>query len=560
MATIDWISTTGGNWSNAADWYGGVVPGYHDDAVIAAGTASYTVTITAAEAVNSLTVNNSHATVSIASGGAIGLGSDLNLDAGVVTLGAGGVISGGTIIQNGGSIAYDGATLEGVTVEGTLNLRGAGSSVTIAGAGIVLTGAGGSGPGAISVPGDNSYIFVEGNQTLDNAAAVFGDATGLEQVQTSSAPGTLTLGPNFVFEQAAGVTRISDVSATPGDECVNQGTIEATTNGIFFLEVVDFVNEGVFLAGNGAIVSIIGPASFENAAGGTLDIEAGEKVATGTVSASFAGLLTGGGNFAAERATISGLTVGGGSRFVDYGTVTQTGALTLGDGAGGTGRLTIEKNRTYLIAGSSNILRGTSTASRVVVSGTLDKTSGGGLASVAVAVSNAGVIGVTAGVLDFTQAITGAGAFQIGAGATLRFGGRVAATLTATFEAAAGTLALTRATAFDATIAGFAPGDEIDLINKKATTVSLQAGDKLLVQNGSVTVADLQLAGDFTGDTFNLTSDGKGGTNIAVSSGPVAAHALTQAMAAVAAPPAPAHAPVAVGAAHPVLLAAPAGH
>ena len=59
MATINWIGGNG-NWSTAANWSTGTVPGSSDDAVIAAA-GGYTVSITASTNVGSIAIDDSGA-------------------------------------------------------------------------------------------------------------------------------------------------------------------------------------------------------------------------------------------------------------------------------------------------------------------------------------------------------------------------------------------------------------------------------------------------------------------------------------------------------------------
>jgi hypothetical protein len=70
-----------------------------------------------------------------------------------------------------------------------------------------------------------------------------------------------------------------------------------------------------------------------------------------------------------------------------------------------------------------------------------------------------------------------------------------------------------------ATIAGFAAGDTIDVLHQAATSATLETVDKLAVMNGTQTVANLQLSGNYTGGTFAVVSDGHGGANITVGAG-----------------------------------------
>ena len=65
-----------------------------------------------------------------------------------------------------------------------------------------------------------------------------------------------------------------------------------------------------------------------------------------------------------------------------------------------------------------------------------------------------------------------------------------------------------------AKISGYAPADTIDLLKTAATGASINASDQLVIVNGATTVATLQLTGSYTGATFSVGSDGKGGTDI----------------------------------------------
>ncbi len=130
-ATINWTNTSGGDWSVAANWSPNQVPGAADDAAIsAAGT--YTVTITADESVNTLSLG----------GGASGA-QTLNLSGGTFTLNAASTgnaqavfnISNGTLAGAGalvlaGPLTWSGGTISGVvqcnggTFSGTPSLNG----------------------------------------------------------------------------------------------------------------------------------------------------------------------------------------------------------------------------------------------------------------------------------------------------------------------------------------------------------------------------------------------------------------------------------------------------
>jgi hypothetical protein len=149
---------------------------------------------------------------------------------------------------------------------------------------------------------------------------------------------------------------------------------------------------------------------------------------------------------------------------------------------------------------------------------------------------------------------------KIGAGATLGFARAVEKTLTASFAGSDGTLALDAAAGFGATIAGFAAGDTIDLIDTAATGATVDHRDQLVITDGATTVATLQLSGSYSGDIFTAAPDGRGGTAItlgAAATEPPPVHAFVASMAGMTAGPAAAHAsaglPITVS--HPTLVA-----
>jgi hypothetical protein len=98
MSNYSWNVSKSGDWSNAADWLGGV-PNDASAIVTIAHTGTYTVSIASNEsyAVGSVTLNATKATLEI--DGTLSLGGTLNLTAGSLYLD--GTIKGGTI--NAGS-------------------------------------------------------------------------------------------------------------------------------------------------------------------------------------------------------------------------------------------------------------------------------------------------------------------------------------------------------------------------------------------------------------------------------------------------------------------------
>jgi hypothetical protein len=264
--------------------------------------------------------------------------------------------------------------------------------------------------------------------------------------------------------------------------------------------------------------------------GGAVNVVAGDAL-TLTGSATLSGVIGGAGTVAVSSATVGPLAVGGTATLADGGTAHQTGLLTLGDAGSGAATLSIGAGASFSIDGDWGIARGKSLASSVVNSGLLIKSTGAGTSVVDVSITDAGAIEVASGTLDFTHAVSGSGGLAIDAGATLELGFSASSSLTATFKGANGTLALGNPAQFAATIAGFDSTDTIQLVGRTATQATVQPGDKLVITDGGMAVATLQLSGNYAGDTFHVASDGSGGTLVTVTTHAAASHRFVAAMA-----------------------------
>ena len=148
------------------------------------------------------------------------------------------------------------------------------------------------------------------------------------------------------------------------------------------------------------------------------------------------------------------------------------------------------------------------------MAGTLIRSGASGTSRIGLATTDAGTIEAAAGTLDFTSALSGGGGLTIDGGAVLEVDGSVAKTLAASFNGSKATLALASPAAFAATIAGFASTDTIDLLKVAATGASVNGKDQLVIVDGTATVATLKLTGSYSGATFSVGGDGKGGTGI----------------------------------------------
>jgi hypothetical protein len=166
--------------------------------------------------------------------------------------------------------------------------------------------------------------------------------------------------------------------------------------------------------------------------------------------------------------------------------------------------------------GSGAVVNGTG---KLAIAGALTGAGGKQNALIAVVVTDTGLIEADAGTLDLSEAVAGAGAMKIDAGATLEADGAAARPLTTTFAGSGATLALGSVSRFASVIAGFATGDVIDLIKTVATNATLETGDRLLITNGSQTVATLKLSGNYAGDTFAVKTGGGGDTRITLVTG-----------------------------------------
>ena len=122
-----------------------------------------------------MTVNSANAT--LADQGTLTLNGILTIAAGEFDLYSGGTVIGGVLRTSGGSFAWDGGTLSGVTYDGTLSLSSNYSSIYIA-TGLTADDLAGTGPGTIDLTGYNDTIYFEGNQTFNNATVNLGSNSG----------------------------------------------------------------------------------------------------------------------------------------------------------------------------------------------------------------------------------------------------------------------------------------------------------------------------------------------------------------------------------------------
>ena len=181
-----------------------------------------------------------------------------------------GTIDGGTIVDHTGllSVGAGGtALLDGVFMQGTLNLSTAGAWLR------VRDGFGAS--GGIALTGTGAVLAMQGDQTLDKMTVMLGaagQAATLDVLHDGSLPGgsTLTLGPNLTVVQAGSRADIGAAGDTAGDGITSYGTITAgVAGGLLALGGQNFTNHGTISVSNGDTL-LLCAAGFSNA--GTIGI------------------------------------------------------------------------------------------------------------------------------------------------------------------------------------------------------------------------------------------------------------------------------------------------
>jgi hypothetical protein len=373
---ITWIDRSGGDWANAHDWSVGAAPGAADTAQIGIAGNPLTVTVSTAAAVGNLTTA-ANATVDITTGsltisgngvssisgplknsgtfdvergvvqvGAGGVSNSGQIEVGVTTsggtlslldhatvsvggastieLGDGGTIKGGAIQDSGGGVQFNGGTLDGVTYEGTLAIQQSGWLYVADG--LTATGAGGVGPGAISL-GDYATLYLDDTLTLDNATVTLEYGNNIDHyisyaaylANGDKAPAeTLTFGANLTIDAAtAGYDAIGSAGYTGDDTILNKGTINVETSSYSLtIDPTRFVNAGAINVASGAYLTI-DPISFDNGASGTITVASGGTLTIGSVGSTTS---TNEGAITVAQASVT---------FANFGAFTTSGTLAI---------------------------------------------------------------------------------------------------------------------------------------------------------------------------------------------------------------------------------------
>ncbi len=212
--------------------------------------------------------------------------------------------------------------------------------------------------GTVNDTGDNSALYAEGTETLDNGTLYIGSTGGghLVNYDPTGVGTTLTLGPDLTINQT-GMAQISSTNAS-GDSVVSYATINASAADFFYIQPNDFTNYGQINGdASGGTLDIIPTDWFTNY--GTVAVSNGEDAtigngfvsdiqpggatneASGVISVSGVGSSV---SIAASSFTNNGLleATNGGTIDVRDGTVDNTGTGADGIALGGTSTLLVD--------------------------------------------------------------------------------------------------------------------------------------------------------------------------------------------------------------------------
>jgi hypothetical protein len=275
-----WKNPVSGNFATAADWSTGSVPVTTDSVAIStAGT--YTVSVTSSTTVRSIEETASGATLSIGASDVLTLSGVSNINGAIAGTGTLSLTGGVTTLDGKGSMSVASWQLSGtgtnVTLDQALSYSdsfqaGSGTSVTVAGGNLTLTG-----------------------QAAFNGATVNGADTLIAQGTTSvsglTIAGTATFDDAGALTQNGGTVTVGDAAGNVGELLdASTGTWDITDNSGINLGLStssSITNNGLFEKTGGTGTSAIAPA-FDNAfdllvSSGTLDFK-GAVSGTGTDS------------------------------------------------------------------------------------------------------------------------------------------------------------------------------------------------------------------------------------------------------------------------------------
>ena len=304
MTAIAWKGPVNGDWSNAADWAGGVVPGATDDVTIASSGATVTVSV-AGEIANSLTTTLSVLSITAGSletlsfatmNGAFQQSGGLWKAYGSGILFSGGVSqTGGTLSVQQGMLVSNSAFAEagGLTqIYGGAQFTG---PLTITKGEVDLRGGNMSVGGSLSISGSGTLALESGTATLSGTTVQTGgliNQTGGYLVTTGS------------FTENGGTMSLAGGAEFKGTLALQSGTI--TTLGGAIISEQSFSQSGGLLYLNGGGTDVF----YGNAVqtGGTFSLHYGSLLSYGsfTENGGVLNLGFGGGTFDGSLTELAG--------------------------------------------------------------------------------------------------------------------------------------------------------------------------------------------------------------------------------------------------------------
>jgi hypothetical protein len=449
-----------------------------------------------------------------------GIGIDLQAEGRVTNLGTivGG--SGGTSDYKGGvgvELATGGVITNYGHIAGGFGGYQAygGDGVQLAAGATLHNASAGSITGGAGDHGGGNGVLLNGS-TLMNAGAVTGGAgTSNYFVGTSGGIGVLITGGNVQ----------------------NTGTISGGTGGLSLGTSGGYGGVGVVLSGG----DLKNTGTISGGAGGhgtPYGGNGGAGVAIYSGALTNAGIITGGlagndrhggagvvlqGGTLINTGTISGGSLGSNYSGDAVGFGSSAATLVVGAGAVFNGQVAGDgSNDTLVLAAGKHAgnLQGLGTQFTGIT--TIDEAAKANWTLTGGAILQSGQTLNVGGALTISGTASGGGTAAIDSGAKLTVDGALSVA-SVQFTGGTESLVLGSPTSVTSTLSGFGTGDTIDLVKLVANGEHFAHGTLTLL-SGSMQVAQLTLAGNYTSNNFTLTSDGNGGTDIGFVAG---AHAAT---------------------------------
>ncbi len=273
-ATISWVGGSG-DWSTAANWSGGQLPGTNDDVMIASASS---ITVTHSSGAHVVRSVQSEEAFTL-SGGTLTVSNTVRVDNAPFTL-SGGTLRAATVLPgtNGASVLVSSGTVDGVTMQAGIDVGNfyyeAFLTVTN---GLVLGGTLQLGNSTNSYYG---IVNFAGNQTLGgNGMVVFGSGT-CNALRLGLAGTTLTIGPGITVAGQSGQIGYSTCyGGFQNVSVINQGTILASVTNASVVINANLTNSGTLSSLNSTL-SLGGTNSLATL--GTLQVSNSTVILTGT--------------------------------------------------------------------------------------------------------------------------------------------------------------------------------------------------------------------------------------------------------------------------------------